>query len=476
MKIEINNLGPIKTFSCDLNKDFHLIIGDNNIGKSYAITIIYLTIKSLIDSKDGINFYRFLIGKKPGPFKSIPKKIKELNHMEETDASFIFTESLCAIFETVFLEKFKNYFNGTYDSIDSVISLLTDEKLSIKLIFNNAEFEFGINDNEFKVSNIVINKKVKVKKIKQKRYYKEDKSDILIYYCADNVEHFNNIFFSCVFSHYYQLTSEITDIIKSIHYLPASRSGLYQALTAFGQIIAQLSKSRSFITQKIEIPSISVPLSDYFLELSEIKISKRYYENNPINKIAEKIEKLILNGKVEFDSQNKKLFYTPHGSTLKLDIRTTSSMVSEISPIVAFLRHVLTMPSKSSNRAKLFNSKERESTKNKSLIFIEEPEAHLHPKNQIKLLNIFSELLECDVKIIITSHSNYIFNKINNLILSKKIEVGSIEAILIEKSDYGSIAKSLNIDDLGIDDENFTNVSEELYSEKVELIQSINLK
>lgn len=39
--------------------------------------------------------------------------------------------------------------------------------------------------------------------------------------------------------------------ISHIHYLPASRSGLYQALSAFSQIFAELSRSRGFLKKRL---------------------------------------------------------------------------------------------------------------------------------------------------------------------------------------------------------------------------------
>ena len=49
MKITIDNFGPIHHCEFDLEKDFHLIVGENNVGKSYAITIIYIIVKSALN-------------------------------------------------------------------------------------------------------------------------------------------------------------------------------------------------------------------------------------------------------------------------------------------------------------------------------------------------------------------------------------------------------------------------------------------
>ena len=42
MKIKIVNFGPIKEFEFDLSKKLIVTYGDNNIGKSYAMQVVYL--------------------------------------------------------------------------------------------------------------------------------------------------------------------------------------------------------------------------------------------------------------------------------------------------------------------------------------------------------------------------------------------------------------------------------------------------
>ena len=54
-----------------------------------------------------------------------------------------------------------------------------------------------------------------------------------------------------------------------------------------------------------------------------------------------------------------------------------SSMVSEIAPIVSFLKYNVGWY----NRSRIYSDK-----KSTPIIFIEEPEAHLHPKNQVKIM------------------------------------------------------------------------------------------
>ena len=46
MKIKIVNFGPIKEFEFDFSKKLIATYGDNNIGKSYAMQVVYLLFKS----------------------------------------------------------------------------------------------------------------------------------------------------------------------------------------------------------------------------------------------------------------------------------------------------------------------------------------------------------------------------------------------------------------------------------------------
>ena len=170
-------------------------------------------------------------------------------------------------------------------------------------------------------------------------------------------------------------------------------------MNAFGAIVAELSKNRTYFTKKIEFPGISEPISDYFISLSNIKSGI----NEELRSYFTQIEDEVLKGKVIFDKGKNALLYQPQNMEADFEMTEVSSMVSEISPIVAFLKYIL-------------GSQKKQEKRGKSILFIEEPEAHLHPNNQIALMEIFAGLIHADVKLIMSSHSNYVFNKLNNLI------------------------------------------------------------
>ncbi len=360
MIIKISNFGPIKEFTFDLNKDLIAIYGTNNIGKSYAIELVYLFLKFFTNNNTNFD---------------------------------------------ILVNSVKNTF-GEYSFKNTKVFFEINDKYSIIFYFTDNSVLFDIsNKNSFSVS-------------KEKAI------------------------------------SDIKEQISNVYFLPASRSGIYNAMSSFGQIFAELSKIRHLLTKKIEIPSLSEPIADYFIQLTEI--NGRNNNNVDIINLSQKIESEILKGSVIFDKKTKNLRYKPFNTEKEFELSYVSSMVSEISPIVAFLKYIL--------------SKEKKQT----VLFIEEPEAHLHPENIIKLVEIFVKLTKLNVKVIMTSHSNYVFNKLNNIIISKELSIDKYSAIKLNQTEEGSVSKELLIDKFGADDENFIDVSEKLYEERTNLIEKMN--
>lgn len=215
-----------------------------------------------------------------------------------------------------------------------------------------------------------------------------------------------------------EIYSELNSEMREIYFLPASRSGLYQGLNSFAPIIAGLTQNRFFISnKKIELPTLSEPVSDYYIDLSTI--NKKYF-NKEYEDLIETIENRILNGKIEFDDESKNIIYEPKGLNLKLNLSESSSMVAEMSPLVLYLKHIINHKFQSEKVFRYFSSKEQ--ANNYDVLFIEEPEAHLHPEVQVELMKIFAKFSGHKLKVFITSHSNYMFQELNNLILDKQID------------------------------------------------------
>lgn len=110
------------------------------------------------------------------------------------------------------------------------------------------------------------------------------------------------------------------------------------------------------------------------------------------------------------------------------------------------------------------------------LLIIDEPESHLDTGNQVLLARILSRFVRAGLKVLITTHSDYVIKEINNLImLSKLSDEGTIEALNYSESDRldpssvrAYVAEdhrliSADVDDFGIDmpvfDETIDNIN-----------------
>lgn len=487
MIIQISNFGPIHEFEINLEKDLHLIYGKNAIGKSYAAYCVYNILKNL--SNFGLIGIRFSDEKSYTKIINSVIKKAEANKLNEVNVNKELSEIFQSVFASGLLVELESSFFNTFSSFDNLGNKYTNEPFFIKIIIDESVIlhfsQTQTGDLEIKKPRFNENYCAIVKNTKTTKYsLNRDGRKV---FGVRNQAEFRENFLEFAFERMLHYISSITNLVDKVFFLPASRSGLYQALNAFTPIMAELSQNRFFIKEnKIELPSLSEPLSDYFIDLSTIKSSNI---NKDFSTILEKIENNIIGGKVNYDDEQKKIYYKPNNIPFEVEISEASSMVSELAPILLFLRHVLNHKF-SEQRSKysltsfieyrmhfkflnVVPFRPRGSWNN--LIFIEEPEAHLHPEVQVKLMDVFEDLAKLGVKIVMTSHSNYMFNKLNNLLIKKDISASKVEVYHMIWTEKGSVVnKDMKSTDEGIDDHNFTDVSKELYEERINAYNEAN--
>jgi len=136
---------------------------------------------------------------------------------------------------------------------------------------------------------------------------------------------------------------------------------------------------------------------DLILQLSQDIISKKN-----INPLYKKIEKVI-NGKVFYDKTKDEILYEKFSLEKKLfKMEKTSNGIK----MFGFLQILLL----------------NETIKEGSILILDEPEVHLHPKWQLKYAEFVVELAKNGVKIVVNSHSPYMIEA-----LKRYSEVESIE-------------------------------------------------
>lgn len=210
---------------------------------------------------------------------------------------------------------------------------------------------------------------------------------------------------------------------NSLHdpiYFPASRTGFmhtYRAIIgnqrnntdAITEIGIQLG-NRNDYTQ-IAGTNLTVPTIVFLENLQKLTFSessKEFYRNE-----IDFFEISILKGRVnknKFDSYD----FTDNNSESSVPLHVTSSLIAELSPMYLFLN--------SNVKSKLW--------------IIEEIESHLNPKIQLDVVRLLIKLFNKGKSIWITTHSDSLVQRINNIItLSYKKNGDLLNKFNYDKSD-----------------------------------------
>lgn len=185
-------------------------------------------------------------------------------------------------------------------------------------------------------------------------------------------------------------------------FLPASRTGF---MLTYKTLINESIKN-SFGNEKIQRSKFTAPIINFlnkFVDLN-VGINGQYFD------IVKFIEKELLKGNIVKDeSPVKNIYYKPDNLNDTLPLYLTSSLVTEVAPLVLFLSDV--------------NSDFR-------TLIIEEPESHLHLKAQIAMARVVVRLVNSGLNVWLTTHSDTFMQQINNLL---KLNVHKDKAELLKK-------------------------------------------
>jgi len=240
-------------------------------------------------------------------------------------------------------------------------------------------------------------------------------------------------------------------LAQNVYSLPAIRSGIMQS---YKPLIGAYIKT----VPKLKLKWLEIPFLPYTAQdlLSQISMLSSIAPKGDFTKISEEIEKEILHGSVILEEISETLLpeilFRQEGYTL--NINRVSSSVSEMIPFLIYLKHVL---------------------KKGDILIFDEPESHLHPRNQAILAKYLVKLVNNGLNIVITTHSDFIINKLNNLILEEpsypfSLSPEKIKVYLFEQRKNNKFTiKKMAISSNGIELEEFQKIREELYDEEIKL-------
>ena len=196
---------------------------------------------------------------------------------------------------------------------------------------------------------------------------------------------------------------------RSAYYLPADRTGVMHSHRV---VVSSLIRSAGSagLRPTDDLPLLPGVLADFLDQLLTLGRPQALFPaaavrpSETIQPLAERFEQAVLRGAVRTDStaaNYPEFLYRPAGWRRDLPLTQASSMVSELAPIVLYLRHLVRLG---------------------DVLIIEEPEAHLHPAMQVEVTRRLAELVEAGVRIVITTHSEWVLEELANLIRLSQVD------------------------------------------------------
>lgn len=433
--ITVNDFGPIEYAAVDL-KPFTIFVGQGNTGKTHLATLIYALHNELhgiprlpysnlrstnLDSydqniviEDLINFFSKLEPKtstdpKHLSVKNLPPIFRDTmftSSNQKTEFSKNLTESIAHTFG---VKKYSNLCRSANTSAGFKLEFCYSEdsnvlwKYKLNAEKNNISSESLLNEETLVQFESLEDINTELANIKNKLM---DHQNQLKASVSRQVNDIYNMF--DLKEVFYLISGSTSNLTYSAYYFPAERCGILQSYKLIASRLLDrypfVEINRRDLTPSI--PTTTVRLITWLLYLDE------WYSKNPdgtsdhqppfrksIWNAIDGLEERVLGGKIgmtrEPNTTFSKFHFTPNGSSISYNLNQTGSMVSELAPI-AFLIKEYVNPH--------------------DLVIIEEPEAHLHASAQVEIANSLAQLVRSNVRVIVTTHSEWFLKCIENLV------------------------------------------------------------
>ena len=198
------------------------------------------------------------------------------------------------------------------------------------------------------------------------------------------------------------LSLSVGPLGRPAHYLPADRAGVMHAhQVAVRGLIA--GASRTAIRPAPAMPVLSGVLGDFLEQLIALGSVPVSSEHQGGDSLARLLEAGLMKGSVRAERSEidyPSFVYQPNSWQRELPLMHSSSMVSELAPVVLYLRHVV---------------------RPGDTLIIEEPEAHLHPTAQVEFTRLLAGAVKAGIRVIITTHSEWVLWELANLVRMSKL-------------------------------------------------------
>ena len=487
IRIDVRNFGPIATGRVDL-RPLTVFVGPSNTGKTYLAILIYALHKSLGGfqrlpaSHSSVNFPYDLIGYGRGQISpsETPEELKQQVHdllriVDLTSLTYSelptkVRERLRAVLQypgrlgrdiTLELER-------CLDSSSALDLIRTpgkcrESRITLRVAERGRElwhFIMKIAEDRTTVAGDIADN---VELIRGEAAADDSKRSDLVGRLRDNP---GPIYGTDLLT----MTSTRGSDTGKIHYLPAARSGIMQSYRVIaGSLIVR--STRGTIDHIPGIPTLSGVIADFMQRIVLYSAENRVPRDEVLQELADVLQLETLAGQIGTRTKPRgyaDFAYRPHGTRQDIRLTRASSMVSELAPLVLFLSGVIRVG---------------------DTLVMEEPEAHLHPAAQTQVAVTLARLVRTGVRVVITTHSDWLLKEIGNLIregelagqtgkptaesaLSSALHPSEVGIWLFRQdgADQGSTIQEIPFDrSEGVEPAEYDDVAEALYNRAADL-------
>lgn len=197
----------------------------------------------------------------------------------------------------------------------------------------------------------------------------------------------------------------VCPLSRPAYYLLAGRTGVMHAhRLVFGALIERAT--RAGLAQGPTEPALSGVLGDFLRELIDLPVRRR---SRGDGEFSGRLEREMLQGAIigRYSATDyPEFYYRPEGWKREIPLMNSSSMVSELAPVVLYLRHVVGQG---------------------DVLIIEEPESHLHPSMQVEFVRQLAAVVNAGIRVMLTTHSEWVLEELANLLQLSKLPEPSRE-------------------------------------------------
>ena len=492
VRVAVENFGPVEKGTVDI-RPLTIFVGPSNTGKTYLAILIYAFHRILhgFSRFPILNNYRYFstdditiseddldrivskldTSERPFHFSDLPESVCHAMQSTLDNHEFLANDLKIELERCFDIESVYNLIRMSMHSNGTKVSISTREggrdlwDFHMRISGSNIKSEGKIEDIIL-MSERDSDKERLLRRLSRFRHLSMDTNRErvkrqLIYILNDFMDY---------------LSSSMSRKQGEAFYLPAARSGVMQSHRVIASSLVARS-TRAGLERFPELPTFSGVMADFIQRLI------LYDESDPLDlfpprrrpaetmkSLADMLEFRTLGGEIQAKRPSPGSypeFVYRHRET-KQDIRLSraSSMVSELAPVVLFLRGIVGSG---------------------DTLIIEEPEAHLHPAAQTEMAVVLARLVSSGVRVVVTTHSDWLLHEIGNLMRAGALsettggsepgpegflrpdEVG-VWLFRREGDAEGSTIREIPFDSVeGVQPDDYEDVAEQLYNRSADL-------